>query len=613
MPKYAVHMIVLDETINKLRGSTDPNVREIGDIMYRNRQAATLGCIGPDLFFWSPDYQIVRVLYRFYENLKWAIDLYNNTIGKVKDAIRAMGEPVEAALETLAPATLELIKRLISEIKETSNLLKSTLSTGLFAGVIEGYDFLAQPSELPSLTHSLFDLFVPPLQKDDESEYGESQWYWFDMLHYRFTGLFLKNLIKNAETETQKAYAYGYATHIATDVVGHGYVNQIVGGPYRMHPQRHATCENFIDSWKFYEKYGESINEKLYGKLNLPGGLPAGLPEFLYGVFLETYRDKPHPTRINKPDGFLTVKDIKTTYEVFLFVSEVLGGLSVKPPEEPFSGVLDVLNEALERFESPPSPPSGREACSLRDILAFGTTERSRECYRGFVEAIGEWLGYLGELIKWTFETILHLIDFLQAALLSLPITVAMAVLYGVQLALYNLYRSLRSTLVLVGLLYPEPDELQTSHGRNMITPYQCLIAPFKRYPYVHSCALNNLQCPIEIVEEPGTAAAWYPHALSSTPNKFISEDPFDRTALEVYAKAQTPAETRNIQGQRVTIGNAIEFATWLIANANVSALEEIVYVDWNLDSDRGYGYKCWKSNPLRLKVPAMVTGEDYV
>jgi len=609
MPKYAVHMIVLDETINKLRTSTSPSLRNMGDIMFRNRQAAVLGCIGPDLFFWSPDYDIVRIPYKFYENFRWAIDLYNNTIGAVKEAISAMGEPVEDVLETLAPATLDLIKRLLAEIKETSNLLKSALTTGLFAGVIEGYDFLTQPFDLPSLTHALFDMFVPPLQNGD----SESQWYWFDMLHYRNTGLFLKNLIQNAGTEVQKAYAYGYATHIATDVVGHGYVNQIVGGPYRMHPQRHATCENFIDAWKFYEKFGVSINEGLHGKMNLPGSLPTGLPELIYNTFMETYRGKPHPTRINKPDGFLTVEDIKTTYEVFQFVTETLGGLAVKPPEEPFSGVLDVLSEALERFESPPSPPSSGGVCSLVDILSFGITESSRECYENFVEEIGEWLGWLGDMIVWTFETILRLIDFISAALLSLPITVAMAILYGIQLTLYNLYRSVRSTLVLAGLVYPEPDELQTSHGRNMTTPYQCLIAAFKRYPNVHSCTVNNLQCPINTVETPGTAPAWYPNDPTITPNKFIAEDIFNWAAAQEYAQAGAPTETRSVQGRKVAIGNAIEFATWLISNASTPALEGTVYADWNLDSDRGYGYKCWRSNPLKLTVPTMITIEEYV
>lgn len=229
------------------------------------------------------------------------------------------------------------------------------------------------------------------------------------------------------------------------------------------------------------------------------------------------------------------------------------------------------------------------------------------------MEEIGEWLGWLGDMILWTFETILRLIDFISAALLSLPITVAMAILYGVQLALYNLYRSVRSTLVLAGLVYPEPDELQTSHGRNMTTPYQCLIAAFKRYPNVHSCAVNNLQCPINTVETPGTAPAWYPNDPNVTPNKFISEDSFNWTAVQEYAEAGTPAETRSVQGRKVAIGNAIEFATWLISNTNTPALEETVYADWNLDSDRGYGYKCWRSNPLKLTVPTMVTVEEYV
>lgn len=611
MPKYAVHMIVLDGSIDKLRASANPSARNIGEIMYRNRQAAVLGCIGPDLFFWSPDYEIVRIPYKFYENFKWAIDLYNNTIGKVKEAIEAMGEAVEDTVATLVPATVELIKKLISEIKETSGLLRSTLSTGLFVGVIEGYDFLTQPWDLPSLTHSLFDMFVPPLQNGK----NESGWYWFDMLHYRRTGEFAENLIGLAGSDEAKlAYAYGYLTHIATDTVGHPFVNQVVGGPYRMHPQRHATCENFIDSWKFSDQYGESINEKLHGKLDLPSSLPAGLPEFLHKAFLDTYgRDEVRPTLINKPDGFLTVKDINTTYEVFRFVSEVLGGMYVKPPEEPFSGVLDVLNDALERFEAPPSPPSPRGVCSIWDILSFGLTEKSRECYKNFVEAIGEWLEWLGELILWTFETILHLLDFILAALLSLPITVAMAILYGIQLTLYSFYRSLRSVLVLVGLLYPEPDELQTSHGRNMTTPYQCLIAPFKRYPKVHSCTLNNLQCPVETVETPGTAAAWYPHDPSITPNKFISEEPFNPDNLLKYAGSNTPEETRRLEGGEVTIGNAIDFAAWLIINAKGSQKESVVYTNWNLDSDRGYGYKCWTSNPLKLTPPTMVATEEYV
>ena len=51
------------------------------------------------------------------------------------------------------------------------------------------------------------------------------------MLRYRYAGSFAGNLLANAVTPEQKAYAYAYMTHIATDLIGHGYVNQIVGGP----------------------------------------------------------------------------------------------------------------------------------------------------------------------------------------------------------------------------------------------------------------------------------------------------------------------------------------------------------------------------------------------
>jgi len=85
----------------------------------------------------------------------------------------------------------------------------------------------------------------PPLDKP------QKEWHWFDMLHYRNTGDFARALINKATSNEKKAFAFGYLSHIATDVVGHGYVNQVVGGPYRKNVQRHVVSESFMDSWKF--------------------------------------------------------------------------------------------------------------------------------------------------------------------------------------------------------------------------------------------------------------------------------------------------------------------------------------------------------------------------
>ena len=613
MPKTAVHMIVLDDVIKFLRVSASSPDKDIGELMHRNRWAAVLGCIGPDLFFWAPDFECVGKLYNFYKNWKWAIDVYNTVIVKVKETIEAMGEPIEEAVESLAPATVSLIKRLIEEIEETSKLLKSTLATGVFKGVIEGYDAIADLRDAPTLTHMLFDLFIPPLQKGED----ESNWYWFDMLHYRYTGEFARNLVELAGgDEVQLAYAYGYLTHIATDVVGHGYVNQIVGGPYRTHCQRHATCENFIDSWMFNHRYNKSINSELHKMLELPEKLPQQLIDLLYEAFIRTYGNKPHPRKINLGnDGFLEKEDIAATYEIFRFVTEVLGGMYIEKPEEPFSGALEVLEEVLENLESPPSPPPSREMCSLIDIFSFGLTESSRECYEEFVKAVGEWLGYLGELIEWTFETIMNILDFLLSAFLSLPVIALMAILYGIQLALYNLYRQFRQTLVLCGLVYPEPDELESSHGRNLTTPYQCnKIMAFKGYPRTHSCELNNLQCPDTPVEQPGTSPANYPRDPNIVPERFVSEEDFDLRALEAYALAKSPSETRSLESKGYVVGNAVSFSYWMIINAHLKRSEDIVYTNWNLDSDRGYGYKCWGMKKQQmLSVPGKTISEYYL
>ncbi len=603
MPKTAVHVIVLDQVIDRFRKSSGEIEKKIGEIMYAYRRAAVLGAIGPDLFFWAPDFEVVRKLHNFYKNWKWVIDLYNETIGKVKKTIEALGEPVEQAVETLAPSTIALIKTLIHEIDETVRLLKSSIATMLFSGVIEGYDVLSNLSGSPSLLHTLFDEFTPPLQKGKK----ESDWYWFDMLHYRWTGKFAANLVNSAKYDVQIAYAFGYLTHIATDVIGHGYVNQIVGGPYRMHMQRHATVENYIDSWKFYKVYGESINSKLNSILELPSSLPSEIVNLLHDSFKQTYQYTPHPSRINRAyGGFFKPEDIYATYEVYKFVTEVLGSMNIKPPEEPFSGVLDILSDALRGIKPPPSPPRPRRMCSFEDIMALGLTEESRECYEEFVKSIEEWLEYLGDLLKWTFETILAIIDFISSLLLTIPIMILIAILYGIQLALYTLLRQFRQTLVLAGLLYPEPDELNSAHGRNLITNYQCnAIVDFKGYPRTHSCELNNLQCPRTSIEEPGTLPALNARSADTNPDNFIFLEPFNQQTLSYlreYAKAPTPDRTRELEASGYTLGNAVSLSYWMILNALLKKDLDIVFTDWNLDSDRGYGYKCWYWDPQTRK-----------
>jgi len=503
-------------------------------------------------------------------------------------------------------------------------MFQSTLATGLFVGILQGYDFLADMNKLPSLSHEIFDYFTPPLQGSAKNEEG---WYWFDMLHYRQTGKFAQNLIKLAKTDEQKAYAYGYFTHVATDMVGHPYVNQIVGGPYRLHPQRHAACENFMDTWAYSQQYNENINSTLHTRQKLPKSKKLYQLDYELTKDITNFPQNQRPKLINKDKGadagFLTPQNIQETYQVFCFVAEVLGNSHVEKPKEPFSGILDILNDMLKGFKPPPSPPGISKACSIWDILSFGTTSKSRDCYKNFADNISEWLGYLGELLSWAFQTISHLLDSLLTLLLSLPIAAVMGILYGIQLLLYAIYKQARWVLALNGFVYPEPDEvLGTSHGRNLITPFQCdqihgpmdarLIKVFPQlaYPRTHLHSINHLQCPTGDPESPRTVCAWYPRSEKILPSKFMKFDTFNEKNLEQYAKATDPSATRAIEEKKLEIGNAIDLSVWILQNANDQTKKDIVYCDWNLDSDRGYGYKCWAADNLPNKI---LKGEKYV
>ena len=601
MPKYAVHTLVALKTAERLRGAgvrigdDDP-----GSIMLDNRGLTVVGAIGPDLFFWAPDYEVCQVLLEILDAWDRVKTIYDNTIGKVVEAIEWIGDRVEDLAEALAPGLTSLFGAMMQELEETADLFEKTIRKGTLALVLGLDDLIADAGDMPTVTKRIFDMFKPPSQDGKP----EQDWYWFDMLHYRYTGDFARALLENATTPAQKAYAYGYITHVATDVVGHGYVNQIVGGPYRTHVQRHVVVENFIDAWAFREYVGGDIATDLLDWLDLPDSLPEDVVDLIHRAFIETYSGVPHPMLIHS-DGFLTKADIRTTYNLFKRVTEKLED-HIRPPEEPFSGVLDILEEVLENFVeslAPPSPPKvEEEMCSAGDIFSFGATESSRECYSNFVESLGDWLKWLAELALWSLELIKKIFDLLATFLSALPVMAILGLLYLIQLGLYKIMMWFREILALHGLAYPPSSLLDTAHGRNLITPYQCEFSagPYPRVSGDEIC----LQCPSAASETPNTLPASYPE--DATPKTFIEGMPLNEEALRNYATAKAPEETRrlylSVQPSPVTaltpveaavmpMGSALEVASWMIENCR----DPLGLVNWNLDSDRGFGYKHWK------------------
>jgi len=628
MPKYAVHHIVLNDAMGRLLASPDATAAAAGNELATNPAAANLGAIGPDLLFWAPDYEIVEVLYTLYSNYKELKELYDSIVQPIRDIRDAVVEPVEDAVETLAPTTVALIRQLIEEMRETAELFQKAVSTGLFAGVVEGANLITNAAGFPSLAAVLFDQFTPPLQRGRR----ENCWYWFDMLHYRRTGDFGRRLVENARSgpARARAYAYGYLSHIATDLVGHAYVNQVSGGPFRLQVQRHVTSENWMDTWKFQQYYGQNINLELFGKLGLPSALDQAIGDLLHATLREVYVDVDHPRRL-PGDGFLTRQQLDETYEIFYAVLELMRDQSVARPEEPFSNVADILESALEDlFESPPSPPSSPSGtCSLGDILSFGLTSSSRDCYEEFFEQLEEWFEYIGELLAWAFETLLDLFDLLLSVLLLLPIVVLLAILYALQLLLYEIWQLVRSTLALTGFVYPEPSDLNDAHGRNLVSPFLCGLQGCRAataamlaavptgppvYPRLTNLAVSHLVCPSPVPELPLTTPNFAAPGADTTPDSFINQTPLSLKVLRMYARAGSPAVTRRLAARCLRIGNATDLTAFMIsvaADTGASSSElEMAHANWNLDSDRGYGYKTWAGSLPFTGAPVV---DEYV
>lgn len=613
MPKYGIHHIVLKEAINELYAIGGPTASGAANIIQSELPSAIMGSIGPDMFFWGPDYKAVDKLYKLYKNIEEVVEIYNNVVQPIRDIRDAVIEPVEDLVETLAPETIQLIKYSLERIKQTAALFKSAVGTGIFAGVLEGANLLTDAGGVGSLSQQFFNMFVPNLNDSEE------KWYWFDMLHYRETGKFAQQLIRRANRPIEKAFAFGYLSHIATDLTGHPYVNQIVGAPYRLNVHRHVTAENYQDSWKYAQYYnGESINQTLFARLGLPENLPTNVGDLLYNAFRNTYSGVTHPKRLSG-DGFYNRGQIDITYEVFYKVLKLMEGMGVERPEEPFSGVADILADALDNFSPPPSAPSSSSSsCSWKDVLSFGLTAKSRKCYENFFKEVINWLEYLGELIKWSLECLINLIDLLLTLFLSLPVCVLLAILYGIQLLCYQIYRSARWVLAMNGFVAPEPDELDNSIARNLITLFHTCSENFKNFPSIGQPQHNNLICPVLQAENEKTAAGFYLKILETTPDRFISLEPFSEQALRLYAlSADNPEQTRSVQRDRLSIGNAKDFTAWMIRYASEDEsnipedIQRMLFTDWNLDADRGYGYRAWFGN-VPEKKPFIVSDERY-
>jgi len=624
-------------------GWNGEDVTELGRILGALPNFAALGAVGPDLFFFLPDFRdktiegvrislssvLVKVL-QFLEDLYAAIDPY---LTKWEHYLGPASEGLGEEMSRLTGGLSEVLGGIFGE-------LNAILTTAI-------EDFFVKQRDWWSFFSLGFN------EGTDEQAF-----FWSDMLHYRRTGAFGRSLLRHAQAlgddrrDGARAYALGYLTHLATDVSGHALVNAISGGPFRLHWQRHHLVENHMDAdWYLgdplsprqppnYPQFTESalyydiafdkanapVSRPSYPtgrtmrdhwvrkrKLDLDSEMPDHIAQLLLDAIEETFYqagDK-HPKILQGTDGRPTIGNVKEAYKLlfrYLKLSTV-DGFSHEKPEPPLVFPNLDFPTATDPKDSPPGDDSS-DSNFFDDLLDF-------------LLSVARVLAYIGEVVLW-FATLPWAV---LADLGTYPLRYALY--YLLELPLYYVLKNFRSTLVQTGYLHPMDDEVDQSLvkiGNNQVeiwTQVRTQVEdPFggvrpsgegpppttfrdpKGYPHLNRD--DDYKHPWEYphdspVEQKPTTTSPYPtaspYARDADPAMLFQAQQPDAVIRDGLETATSPDDADTIglhlapdrhMGDSV---NLSKYLIWLASRADRGAVE---LVDWNLDADRGYGYHGW-------------------
>jgi hypothetical protein len=452
----------------------------------------------------------------------------------------------------------------------------------------------------------------------------------FEFLRWRHTDVFAQNLLAGATTDNQRAYAYGYLTHVAASVTGKPFINNIVGGPYRTHWWRNRLVSNWVDAWTYgryetpatmagdeptpaYASWKNICTANLQDQFNvanlsepagqLPeavsaiatgnlGTLPAQFPADI-AAYIQAAIDATYPA-IVRPPGFATDTINEAFVGLFGVVWFMTSGFG---PMTPFA-----LGAAPTSCTSPPSwvtsggsPPSpttsgpstGATVCGVvLAILAlfffiFGAFTGGSTFGAGVDAVIGAVKAFTsGGGIDW---------DNLQCDLFWLRSLVLQA------------ETGLVKGLVEAGLAYPDPSRLGTQDTNGLTHPAVDL-TPNGGVPLTKS---NGGVGPAGVAVDD-----LYPRQLDATNLGFADLDfgSFPTSAVETPATMNFPLNPHYadsvIDGSGLNNGGMLpngpfpsrnQFFGGAVANAQqlITAVAKGL-PRYNLDADRGYGWKTW-------------------
>ena len=301
MPCYYIHIRAAGLMMERLKAGvpagsplTQQEANALFEAAHQHRNYFAAGVYGPDLFFLLPDFM--------------------GDTGKMLSAI------VDFGLTTWKKVDEEFIshwEKWVSPVLDETNTLASGISGGMLGEVSQALSAFSDSFKYLALDFATqMEDLVGMLTSGVQTGYEDSSFFWSDMFHYRRTYQFARALYRNAmladenkpvgepsRVPKQQAFALGWMSHCATDVVGHPYVNSKCGGPYRTHWQRHHLIENHMDAFVYGQQQGQpntAYNSLATSALHFtlafsPGGAGGSDDAPLYDYFPSSFSFPPYP------------------------------------------------------------------------------------------------------------------------------------------------------------------------------------------------------------------------------------------------------------------------------------------------------------------------------
>lgn len=307
--------------------------QECGAAMTKWEKFTAVGAIGPDLFYFSQDYNseplgpmsdmimLSLAVYYYFDAAKeddWEpLLIILEGVSSTMAALLRLLIKLEKIWQAFVQGWNDTIGPIVSLVEDAGDALTGGLLSQ-FGVVIKELELaLKTLAEEELLTFkNIFSRFNTCVQKG----FGEELFLWSDMSHYRKPSALCQAFItqvdhlraagKKDQADQFLAFTLGYVTHLGTDTIAHAFVNEQCGGPFRNHPQRHHLIENHIDAWNYEQTApGKALKPDPWG--HTPDYPEVSMSALWYAVQLTP--DDPHGKQRPSPLPDDPVKRKKAT------------------------------------------------------------------------------------------------------------------------------------------------------------------------------------------------------------------------------------------------------------------------------------------------------------